>query len=390
MIGWTRPLMNSVIEACGELGDVWICKTLESASSYEVDRSFAGYDPEVLFLELPETGECDENLETYLERVSARSIGMGVVTFSRRYHDGAAALAASLGLPAPLSPPFPPEVLEKALIASMDTGSRGQRGALFAFLSSRAGSGATTVGLNTAYTLVNGHGRKALFIDMDETTGAIDVLGSARGGECEAPQFGLTLTPYSWRQHLCSLHGLDILSGMRTMALTQRNRWAFRRLIGLGRSAYDNVMVNLRRLDAPPERAILREVDRLCLVTTPDAVGLATTRRRLAELTAQGVEAGKVSIVLNRVVRWSAAGEFEKELGLRIAGAVSSEPDPIAEAYARNQGFCKTKSRFARNIASLAASLNGLLPAQPKEVAAGTFASWARALVAPRSHGVAS
>jgi Flp pilus assembly CpaE family ATPase len=293
---------------------------------------------------------------------------------------------AALGLGDPLVAPFSVEQLESALLGSIRPAFQKQMGNLIAFIPSRPGSGATTIGLNTAYALANSFGRKVAFVELDEYAG---IAGSLLPGEerDRSVEQNPCLNNYSWKRYVHSVHGVDILPGATSAALTAANRWAIKRLADIARAQYDSVIVQIPRVTDPRMRLLAHQLERICLVSNSDGTGLAMTRKRISELEALGVDTEKIDVALNRCSDNYFAEAFEKALARELLAVFPYEPKAILDAQAKSQGLVAAGSGFGKIIAVMASRLCGQVEIEePKK---RRFAFWSRP-VAAQAYKVAS
>lgn len=358
-VGWTQPLWNYVRNICSELNDVWIYKTIESPTAvYEIGRAIVAYETEVVFLEIP--GGDGKPVEAVVEQIYAQSPTIAIIPICRTYDDSVAAQLAALGLGNPLVTPFSAEQLENALLRSMPPAFQKQKGKLIAFVPARPGSGATTIGLNTAYALAKSFGQKVAFVELDEYAGITGSLLPAEDLD-RSVEPNPSLNNYSWKRYVHSVHGVDILPGATTAALTAANRWAIKRLTDIARAQYDLVIAQVPRVTDFRMRVLVHQLERLCLVSNADGTGLVMTRKRIAELEAFGVDAEKIAVALNRCSDSYFAKAFEKALARNLLAVVPDEPKVILEAQAKRHGLAAPGTGFAKSIAAIASHLSGQL-----------------------------
>jgi pilus assembly protein CpaE len=204
----------------------------------------------------------------------------------------------SASLPYPPNPELLVSAIEKAICAV-----RGEvQENLFAFLPAKAGVGASTIALNTAWALVNGHGKKVLLIEGDLRSGVVSImLGISPAGSIqqllasEEEVDGFQLSRY-----ITKYDGLDMLLTTRTSSVEKPGWEKYYRLLDLVHGKYDFVLTDLPELINPATREVVRRANRVFNVCTPELLAVKLAERRCQDLSEWEVPDGRVHILLNR------------------------------------------------------------------------------------------
>jgi pilus assembly protein CpaE len=173
---------------------------------------------------------------------------------------------------------------------------------LVAFLPAKAGSGCSTVVLNTAAMLSGPLQRKALVIEGDLRSGALsvflncvpewfaqDALKSA--GEMDSTKLN---------QCVLQKHGVDWMFANPASRDPLPAWHHYFRLLEFVKDKYASILVDLPELVNPASVEIVRRSRLVFVVCTPEVASLKLARRRCDELSACGIPAERVRIVLNR------------------------------------------------------------------------------------------
>ena len=206
------------------------------------------------------------------------------------------------GFSAVLADPASQTELRSAIASAIHASNGGTEANLFSFLPSKAGSGASTIVLNTATTLASQFGKKVLVMDVDVRSGIQAVLlnltpsGSIQhllGGGKEIDEF-------RWRNEVVASHGVDFLLSPPSPD-AQPYLWQdYFRLINFARSRYDAILVDLPELVNPATVELVRRSHMVLPVCTSDLPSLNLARQRCDELGRCGLPGERIGLLLNR------------------------------------------------------------------------------------------
>jgi Flp pilus assembly CpaE family ATPase len=179
----------------------------------------------------------------------------------------------------------------------------GQKNApVFAFLPSKAGSGATTTALFVSNILSRMVHKKVLFLECDLHAGPVSMLYRIR------PEFSIMdaledshrLTDESWKRLATSVDGIDVLPSVSQQGVRQVSPWAYQRLLAFVRSRYDLIICDLPEVVNEATEVVVRAAKAVMVVTTPSVPSLRLAARRRHDLEQRGVGAAKVKYILSR------------------------------------------------------------------------------------------
>lgn len=173
--------------------------------------------------------------------------------------------------------------------------------ALFSFLPAKAGSGCSTIAINTAITM-SGSNRKILAMEADLRSGTMSIALNARGrGSIQSLlQSDDTLDPLRWGQVIEPLHKVDWLFSNRK-AQGRLPEWTdYYHLLDFAAPRYDAIVVDLPELINPATAEIVRTSNQIFIVCTQEVLSLKLAEQRCEELSEWGVPAENVRILVNR------------------------------------------------------------------------------------------
>ena len=173
---------------------------------------------------------------------------------------------------------------------------------VFAFLPSKAGSGATTTALFVSNILSRMINKKVLFLECDLHAGPVSMLYKIR------PEFSIMdaledshrLTDESWKRLATSVDGIDVLPSVSQQGVRQVSPWAYQRLLAFVRTRYDLIICDLPEVVNEATEVVVRAARAVMVVTTPSVPSLRLAARRRSDLESRGVGVTKVKYILSR------------------------------------------------------------------------------------------
>jgi pilus assembly protein CpaE len=242
---------------------------------------------------------------------------------------------------------------------------------LIAFLPAKAGSGCTTIALNTAGHLArawtkDAPGKKVLLIEGDLHSGVISVLLDAKPGRCmvDALEHSGELDYSLWTQYVTKIHEVDfLLADPRKKVFSS---WTnYHHLLDFAASRYDYILVDLPEVVNDATVETVRRAKSVFVVCTPELPSLALAPQRLQELQNRGIPAEKITIILNRWHKGEiTASELEKILKHRVSAVFVNDYPTVSKA-ARAHNFVKPGAKLGQSFAAFA----GMLAGEPPVVA---------------------
>jgi pilus assembly protein CpaE len=235
-----------------------------------------------------------------------------------------------------------------------------ERHNLLAFLPAKAGSGCTTVALNTAGCLTEALGQKVLIIEGDLHSGILSILLNAKAQRSllDALQNSSGLDYSLWASCVTQRHGIDLLMSDRSRPFPS---WGdYHHLLDYARSRYDTIVVDLPEVSNEATEEVLRRAKFVFLVCTPELPSLKLAQRRCAELEKKGVSRGRLGIIVNR---WHATDlgeeEIERTLKHGVAAIFPNDYPSVQEATRRSR-LVDRGTALGKSFLSLAKILAGV------------------------------
>jgi pilus assembly protein CpaE len=250
---------------------------------------------------------------------------------------------------------------------------------VIAILGSRGGVGCTSLAVNIGACLAKEPGATVALIDLDVALGDADVALDLTPDYTLADvalnieKIDMQFIRRSLSRHESGLHVLPRPIQLEDASVVQPEH--LQRLIGLLRTSYTHLILDLSKSFSPCDVTALRLADIILLVGQIDLSSLRNLVRMQAALNNDPELAEKVQIVLNRV-----GGEqditmkkAEELIGKAIYWQVPNDPRPLYEA--RNQGIplitFAPKSKVHQSIHALALALIGKENKPAKEKKSG-------------------
>ncbi len=304
-------------------------------SPYELTQMMKTVVPDIAFLDYTEYAEAD-NCAVQIEADYPKTVIIGF---------GGNRVPDDPGVTAYL--PFVPEVAEFSRIVEQAVCK--VRGAvldnLITFLPAKAGSGCSSVVLNTAAMLAGPLQRKTLVIEGDLRSGSLSVF--------------LNCTPEWFVQNALKSAG-EMDSTKLNQCVLQKHAvdWMFAnaasrdplpawhhyfRLLEFVKDKYASILVDLPELVNPASVEIVRRSRLVFVVCTPEVPSLKLARRRCDELAAYGIPERCIRIVLNRWRKLEIGrSDVETFLGHPVQAILPSDYQALRTATA--DGKCLTES----------------------------------------------
>ncbi len=210
---------------------------------------------------------------------------------------------------------------------------RPRLGNLYTFLPAKPGVGTSTIAVSVSCALAEGLGARTLLMDCDLAAGAIQFL--LRLGKSASMVDAIThsqnLDEGLWTQMVARWGKLEVLHAGDLEPPPQIDPADLQRVLAMARAQYDVICADSASGFDPFSIALMRESNRIFLVTTPEVVPLHLAASRLRRLTELGLE-DRVSLLLNRKVRSEFNdGEVARAVGMPITHSFAND-------YARVNG----------------------------------------------------
>jgi pilus assembly protein CpaE len=244
--------------------------------------------------------------------------------------------------------------------------ARHEAGRLIAVLAPSGGSGSSTLAANIATVLAKEHKAVAL-LDLKLQTGDLAALLDLKPAYTLADLsqnidrldrvfFERTLTRHD--------SGVSLLAPARLLSdVVYVTPEGIRQAVGMARSLFPYVVVDLDHDFRAEPAQVLREADVVLLVLRLDFLSLRNTRRALEHLDQLHVPRDRIRLVANRYgqPKEVPAAKAEEALGMKIAYFVPDDPKAVNRA--NNNGVPvvleSPSSRVSRSVVKLAVGING-------------------------------
>ena len=231
------------------------------------------------------------------------------------------AKSAPAGFSVALPDPVREADLRSAVARAIHATNGGVETNLFSFLPSKAGSGASTIVLNTATTLAGQFGKRVLVMDVDIRSGIQAVMlnlapsGSIHNLLGEPKE----IDEFRWRNAAMASHGVDFLLSPPSPDAQPRLWQDYFRLVNFARARYDAILVDLPELVNPATVELVRRSHMVFPVCTSELPSLNLARQRCDELRACGLPAERTGLLLNR---WQSSDPTPAEVAAMLQTAV--------------------------------------------------------------------
>jgi len=220
----------------------------------------------------------------------------------------------------------------------------------FAFMPAKAGVGASTIAANATWAFSQPKDAVVLLADFDMHSGVTGFMFDKEADHklVDIPTLGKTVDEESWRRIVVSVGNIDLLLSGAPHVGEGLSQAQIAQLILFARLNYNIVSVDLPDTFDEITLAVLRESNRIFLVTTPELSPLRLARLKMLML--QKLDLGdKVSLLVNRLSTRMELGieEIEKSVGTKVFMSFPCDYADVTKAI-----------RAGRPAPKLAASVN--------------------------------
>ena len=333
--------------------------------AHEVIRALHTYDPEVLLLDI---GDWDlvSALVLQIKQIKMRTVTIG---FRGTWVREQQVTFEEAGIADLLREPFSSADLEEAVYQALHRHQPIANHDILGFLPAKAGSGCSTVALNTAGALVSQFGSKVLLVECDRRSGALSIMLNVetRNGLTDALQNAGNMTQLGWQQCHVNLYGIHIVLAN----LTRRGSlpsWAeYYQLLRFVGPHYEFVIADLPEVVNAATAELVKCARGVFIVCTPEVPSLKLAAQRCMELEECEISGDKIHILLNRWERSQLKlSDIEKSLGRPVFATLPNDYKQARQAILESR-LIDPDSRFARSCMTLAAKLSGLPEGRRRE-----------------------
>lgn len=349
---------QAISECLAETGHVFVRKVLDAPPTpYELMRLLNTTDPDLYFVDLDDGSSTLETVRRIRERSSATAI-IAIGDRDQRMLE----TEIMAGVDAVIE--FPIQIA--SLMAAIDEAIHERKGSLidnlYAFLPAKAGSGTSTIVVNTAARLAADIGRRTLVIEGDLRSGVMDLmLGATPAGSIQhALERAAEMDSSEWENHLVRAKGADFLLTGRDGGKTLPAWHHYHLLLNFAKHKYQMMLVDLPELVNPATMEIVRRAAATFIVCTPELAPLRLAKLRCEETAAWGAPKERIHVLLNRSHPGELGAEdLEKLIGHEVAGVFPNDYRTLREAMSQG-AIPSLKSPFGRSIFEFAGRLSGI------------------------------
>jgi len=356
---------NAIEQMLNETG---IFKVVSRATpippDHEACRTLHVIDPDLILLDLSEWDEVSKLVQR-LQKESARA---PIIGFREQWNLLEQLNFKEAGVSELLRDPFSLAELESAAYKVLHQQHPVTNSNILAFLPAKAGSGASTVALNTAGALAKRLRKRVLLLEGDHRSGVLSILLNKvnRHGASEALQHAGELTPVEWQQQYVEFAGMHVLLSNPSRHVPRLSWAEYYQLLLFVDKLYDMLLMDLPEVINQGTAEIGKSARGVFVVCTPELPSLQMARQRCAELEDCGIPESSVHIVLNR---WDRRGlsvqEIEKTLKRPVFVALPNDYAHIARATTE-AALVSADSAFGQSCHAFARKISGI-PEAPRE-----------------------
>jgi pilus assembly protein CpaE len=349
-----RELGDRLVSALLESHRIGIVRRLEAyPNAVDLARFLRATAPEVVFLSI-ETRQ--QALET-AKRIEEQAVGVQVVAINRTCDPPTLLETMRAGIREFLSPPFEHQALLDALGRVSDLIAQNPpvfetTDSVFAFLPAKAGSGATTIAVNTSLALARMPDSNVLLADLDLNSGLVGfmlLLNQSPYSVVDAAENALDLDENLWPKIVSNKDHLDVLPVGKLSPGFRIEATQIRHILNYARRHYSAIFVDLSGMMEKYSIEILHEAKRVYLVCTSELPSLHLCREKLAFLRSQDL-AGRVNILLNRSQKRGqiSLDEMEKLFGMPVHMTFPNDYAGVHAALTAGKGVNPTSPLGSR------------------------------------------
>src|SRR3989454_2583357 len=338
-----------------ESNQVSFQKTLERyPQASELGRLLNAAAPDLVFLDL---SDWDSALAAAAD-IRAQSPRTPVIGFGAGWDPGKEEQCMAAGVTALLVSPVNLKNFQDSVDRAIHKMSGAVQENLFAFLPAKAGSGCTTIDLNTAGYMADTSSpdslaRKVLLIEGDLRSGVLSVLlglhhhYSLRDALDDSEQLDYS----RWTKFLATSGGLDVLLSSTRQKEPLPSWTQYHHLLSFAAQRYDSILVDLPEVVNDATVEIVRRAERVFVVCTPQLPSLSLAPQRCQELQDRGIPPEKITIVLNRWHKGDITASQLEEVVKHPISAVFLNDYPTVTLAAKTYDFVKPGTKLGQSFA---------------------------------------
>jgi pilus assembly protein CpaE len=322
---------------------------------HEIHRILASLDPQLILLEIA------PDAMPIVSTIHTESPGTSIIGFGgawARDHEDA---FRDVGLTELLTPPISLEEFDSALRRVLRKVRAKKSRNLYGFLPSKAGSGASTVALNTASLIAGTLGKNVLVIEADLHSGVLSTLlnvtpqGHLRNALASIEE----MDQHTWKKFVVRAHGVDFALSDKSKKEPVPDWSDYRALLDFVLPRYDFVFVDLPEVVNDATEEVVVSAERVFVVSTPELPSLALAQQRAEELKQHGVQDTHIQIILNR---WHssdvASAEVEKLVGHPVVAVLPNDYRAVHKTIQAGTTLDNT-SKLGKALLKFASEITG-------------------------------
>lgn len=234
---------------------------------------------------------------------------------------------------------------------------------LHAFLPAKAGSGCSTVVLNTGSALATTLKHRVLLLEADLRSGSLSIALSAKlTGSIQQALAMETPDSSHWNSQVVTLGKLDLLLSDRSVPKDAPQPEDYDRLLHFATSRYDSVVADLPELVNPATAELVRRAETVFIVCTQEILSLKLAEHRVQELVSWGVSTERIKVLVNRWQRSELPREDVIKLLKRPIAAVFPNDYKTVRETILNGTAVPSATELGASFQQFAASLAGAPP----------------------------
>jgi len=319
-----QELGDQLASALLEARKVGIVRRLDAyPNAVDLARLVRAAAPDVVFLSI-------ETRQTALDTaklITDQTAGTQVVAINRTCDPPTLLETMRAGIREFLAPPFEPAVLMESLqrveeLIRQNPPEFELTDSVVSFLPAKAGSGATTIAVNTSLAMSRIPNTNVLLMDLDLNSGLAGfmlLLNQTQYSILDAAENALEMDENLWPKIVSQKGALDVLPVGKMRPGFRIEPAQIRHILGYARRHYSSIFVDLSGMMERYSIEILQESKRIFVVTTSELPSLHLCREKLAFLRSIDLDS-RVSILLNRSQKRGQISipEMEKLFGMPI------------------------------------------------------------------------
>jgi MinD-like ATPase involved in chromosome partitioning or flagellar assembly len=327
-----------------------------TSAGYGLARIMSTSAPDVILLEMTDARR-DLPLATNIRQ---QCPNLPVVGLASR--EVAGMLGGNSDVSAMVAWPFTVGDLEEAISRAIHKIHGDIHENLIALLPGKAGSGASTIVLNTARVIAQELKKRVLVMEGDLHSGLLSAMlqVQVKSSIREALEDAGHADSMIWQRYVTESGGVDFLL-TNTSVKEPIPAWThYFQILRFASKKYDLMMVDLPEVVNTATAEAVRRARAVYVVTTPEFASLKLTQQRCRELEHWGVDRGRIVALLNRGHKSDInAKEAEQILGFPVAATFPNDYKAMKRTTA-DGSFIDTRSDLGQAYLSFGRALTGV------------------------------